>query len=104
MLRQAFTFEGGEEVLGHRVDVPVCQKFAVDLRCSVQNRSCRSMILPQRREQLAGDVPVEAPDNVLLGEALLGASDDVLNCGFVPLHANQDDPIEQGIGLSEPAA
>ena len=34
------------------------------------------MILPQRREQLAGDVPLEAADSVLFGEALLRASDD----------------------------
>ena len=62
------------------------------------------MILPQRREQLAGDVPLEAADSVLFGEALLRASDDGPNCGLVPLHANQDDSIERSIGLSVPAA
>jgi len=62
------------------------------------------MILQQRREHLARDVPLQAPDNVLLGEALLRASDDLLNRGLVPLHADQHDPIGRGIGLSVPAA
>jgi hypothetical protein len=58
------------------------------------------VITEQRCVDLTRHVPLQTPDDVVLQEALLGASDNVGDGGLMPLHADNDDPIQGGIGLA----
>lgn len=53
---------------------------------------------------LAGDVALEAADDLGLGQALGGAPLDVGAGGCVVAHADQHDAIEGGVGLAVAAA
>src|SRR5262245_31776663 len=49
---------------------------------------------------LAGDVPLEAADDLLLGQAFFGAPVDVGAGGRVGAHPGDDDPVEGVVGLA----
>src|SRR4051812_49963607 len=60
-----------------------------------------------RRESsidLAGEVALEAADDLALGQALGGAAGDVVDGRLVPAHANDDGAVEGGVGLPVTAA
>src|SRR5690606_2753378 len=54
--------------------------------------------------ELAGDVAFEAADDLLLGQAVFGASFHVGAGAGVPAQAADDDPVERFVGLSVAAA
>src|SRR5690606_27123077 len=54
--------------------------------------------------ELAGDVALEAPDDLLFGQAVLGASFGVGAGAGVPAQAAQHDAVEGGVGVAVAAA
>jgi len=53
---------------------------------------------------LAGEQALEAADDLGLRLALEGSSGEVGTGGFVVLHADDDGPVERGVGLAVAAA
>src|SRR5712692_5356306 len=64
----------------------------------------RFVCLRERGVDLAGDVALQAADDLALGLALAGAPRDVLSGRLVPAHADEDDAVEGGVGLAVAAA
>jgi len=58
----------------------------------------------QVREDLAGDIPLEAPHDLSLGLAFGGAAGDVVLGRLVAAHADQGDAPQGAVGLPIAAA
>ena len=56
------------------------------------------------REEFAGDVALEAADDLGFGQAFFGASFDVVLGGLVVRHAHDDDAPQRGVGVAVAAA
>ena len=85
--------------LGQGVDAPIDRQ--VDLGDFLE------FFLNWWREQvvdLAGEVALEAPDDLSLGQPLFGSSFDVGDGRCVPSHSDDDRPVERCIGLAVAAA
>src|SRR5512132_1601199 len=59
--------------------------------------------LAQHREDLTGDVALEATQDFLLGLALGSAPGDVVAGRLVPTKPHDHDPVQGGVGVSVPA-
>ena len=80
--------------LGERVEAPIDRQ--VDLR------DFSKFSLGRWREQvvdLAGEVTLEAADDLPLGQSLFGPSFDVSDGRCVPPHSNDHGAVEGGVGL-----
>src|SRR5215217_1583603 len=55
-------------------------------------------------EDLASHIALQAPDDLGLGLALLGAPGQVVPGRLVPAQPDDDDPVQRGVGLPIPAA
>ena len=64
----------------------------------------RVLVLAGRRAQvrvdLAGDVTLEAADDLFLGQAFFGAPFDVGAGGWVGAHPGDHDPVQGVVGLA----
>ena len=104
MLRQTFTCERAEKAFRHMALTPLYVKSLTLLATPQRRAAPRVDDHAAALHRPRAHVPLQTPDDVLLRETLLRASDDVVDGRLVPLHADQNDPIECGIGLTVPAA
>src|SRR5258708_11013167 len=87
----------------------MCSPSQNTLRCSYAVSSglgkifclcCRGFRADQNLVELAGDVALEAADDLFLGQAFGGASLHVVTGATAGCHAGQGDHVEGAVGLS----
>ena len=69
-----------------------------------RTRRTDSVVVDQCVVDLASDEALQAADDVLLRQALGGASADVVDGRLVPAHADDHDPLESRVGMAVAAA
>ena len=67
---------------------------------SLGARRTDSVVVDQCVVDLASDEALQAADDVLLRQALGGASADVVDGRLVPAHADDHDPVESRVGMA----
>ena len=89
--------EEGVDALGEGIDAPIGQDR---ISGSFGELQPGPMIDHHSLVDLSSQVALQAPDDVLLRESLLGPSSDVVNCRLVESHADDDCSIESRIRLA----